>query len=209
MKKGALVFASSNEGKVQELKALLEPLGFEISAQQQFGVDAIEETALTFVENALLKARHASTIAGLPAIADDSGLEIDALDGAPGLYSARYAERHGRGSSDIDNYQLVLEQMADLVHEADRRARFRTVIVYLRHPEDPSPLIAEGTWEGHVLMAPQGETGFGYDPVFCNHDTHCSVALLDKNTKNSLSHRGKAVRAMAKMLTEHAGSSLK
>lgn len=196
----SIVFASSNAGKVQELHALLGPLGLTVIAQGDLGVSDAEETATTFVENALLKARHACRQTGRPAIADDSGLEVDALSGAPGLYSARYAERAGRGSGDAANNQLLIERLAGYSGESARRARFRTVVVRLRHVDDPSPLIASAAWEGHILDAPDGEGGFGYDPLFCNHDTHQSAAALDAATKNRLSHRGKAVAELVKML---------
>ena len=196
-----VVFASSNPGKIRELNDLLSPLGMEIIAQDSLNIEAAEETAPTFVENALLKARQASAASGLPAIADDSGLEVDALKGAPGLYSARHAQRHNAGSGDAANVELLLRQLAHLPNAAQRSARFRTVVVYLRHESDPSPLIAEGTWEGHILPVAEGEGGFGYDPVFCNHDTDTATALLDKATKNRLSHRGKAVALLVDRLT--------
>ena len=196
-----VVFASSNPGKIRELSDLLSPLGMEIIAQDSLNIEAAEETAPTFVENALLKARQASAASGLPAIADDSGLEVDALNGAPGLYSARHAERHDAGSGDAANVELLLRQLAHLPDASQRSARFRTVVVYLRHEFDPSPLIAEGTWEGHILPVGEGEGGFGYDPVFCNHDTDTAAALLDKATKNRLSHRGKAVALLVDRLT--------
>ncbi len=194
-----VVFASANPGKIQELHDLLTPLGLQVVAQGQFKIESVDETATTFVENALLKAREATRLSGFPAIADDSGLEVDVLKGAPGLYSARHAERHGAGSGDIANYEFLLQQLKD-VDDAQRGARFRSVVVYLRHEHDPSPLIAEGTWEGHILRAPEGDGGFGYDPVFCNHDTHTAASLLDKSTKNALSHRGKAVALLVKQL---------
>lgn len=200
MNKQTVVFASANPGKIRELHELLDPLGFVVEPQGRYGIDSVDETAHTFVENALLKARHASRIAGLPAIADDSGLEVDALNGAPGLYSARHAERHGAGSGDLANVQFLLKQLEDLSSDDQRRARFRSVVVYLHHEHDPSPLIAEGSWDGHILKKAIGEGGFGYDPVFCNHDTHEAAALLDKQTKNKLSHRGKAVAALVAML---------
>lgn len=196
-----VVFASANQGKIRELEALLSPLGFSVLAQGEFNIASVEETAPTFVENALLKAREATLKSSLPAIADDSGLEVDFLNGAPGLYSARYAAMHGRGSGDVDNYEYLLEQLRDVPDE-QRSARFRSVVVYLRHADDPSPVIAEGTWEGHILRAPEGKGGFGYDPVFCNHDTMTAASLLDKDVKNALSHRGKAVA----MLVEHLKS---
>lgn len=202
MNRQKVVFASANPGKIRELHELLDPLGFEVEPQGRYGIDSVDETAHTFVENALLKARHASRIAQLPAIADDSGLEVDALNGAPGLYSARHAERNNAGSGDIANYQFLLKQLEDLPGDEQRRARFRSVVVFLRHEFDPSPLIAEGSWEGHILRQAEGNSGFGYDPVFCNHDTHQSAALLDKQTKNQLSHRGKAVATLLTLLRE-------
>lgn len=195
-----VVFASGNAGKIRELHDLLAPLKLDVVAQGSLGIDSADETAHTFVENALLKARHASALSGLPAIADDSGLEVDALNGAPGLYSARHAERHDAGSGDVANYELVLRQLADLPEPEQRSARFRSVVVFLRHEFDPSPLIAECTWEGHILQTPEGVGGFGYDPVFCNHDTQTAAALLDKATKNRLSHRGKAVALLVERL---------
>lgn len=201
MKTSKVIFASSNPGKISELGELLNPLGLIVTSQLEQAIEAAEETAVTFVENALLKARHAASMSGLPAIADDSGLEVDALNGAPGLYSARYAERHGKGSGDVANYELLLEHLKDVDGE-DRSARFRSVVVYLKHPLDPSPLIAQGSWEGHVLKAPEGDGGFGYDPVFCNHDTNTSAALLDKDTKNRLSHRAKAMQVLIASLRE-------
>lgn len=203
MNRQKVVFASANPGKIRELHDLLDPLGFEVEPQGRYGIDSVDETAHTFVENALLKARHASRIAQLPAIADDSGLEVDALNGAPGLYSARHAERHGAGSGDIANYQFLLQQLQALPDDDQRRARFRSVVVFLHHEFDPSPLIAQGSWEGHILLQPEGDSGFGYDPVFCNHDTHQSAALLDQQTKNRLSHRGKAVASLVTLLREH------
>lgn len=197
-----VVFASGNPGKIKELHELLEPLGFDVESQGRYGIESVDETAFTFVENALLKARHATKLSGLPAIADDSGLEVDALKGAPGLYSARHAERHGAGSGDVANYQFLLQQLADLHSDDQRRARFRSVVVYLAHEHDPSPLIAEGSWEGHILRQAEGVGGFGYDPVFCNHDTNTAAALLDKHTKNRLSHRGKAVTALLQKLRD-------
>lgn len=194
-----VVFASANQGKIKELHDLLDPLGFSVVSQGDFNIQSVDETAHTFVENALLKARHATRNSGLPAIADDSGLEVDFLNGAPGLYSARHAERAGQGSGDVANYQYLLKQMEGLPDE-QRTARFRSVVVYLRHEFDPSPLITEGTWDGHILHSAEGEGGFGYDPVFCNHDTMSAAALLDSKTKNSLSHRGKAVALMISQL---------
>ena len=194
-----IVFASGNAGKLAELDALLAPLGYRARAQGELGIESVEETATTFVENALLKARHASRVAALPAIADDSGLEVDALGGAPGLHSSRHAERHGRGSGDAANNALLLEQLEG-VERARRTARFRSVVVLLRHPDDPSPIIAQGVWEGHVLEAPELGGGFGYDPLFCNHDTDEPASRLAPAAKNRLSHRGKAVAALLEAL---------
>ena len=198
----SIVFASSNPGKVRELGELLKPLGLEVIAQGDLGVSDADETASTFVENALLKARHACRETGRAAIADDSGLEVDALNGAPGLYSARYAERAGRGSGDAANNALLLEHLAGYSGEDARRARFRTVVVRLRHVDDPSPLIASAAWEGHILEAADGTEGFGYDPLFCNHDTRESAARLAPHEKNRLSHRGKAVAELVRLLRE-------
>lgn len=199
-----IVFASSNAGKIAEIAELLAPLGYRVRPQGDFGIDAAEETAVTFIENALLKARHASRLSGLPALADDSGLEVDALGGAPGLYSARYAAMHDAGSGDAANNALLLQHLEG-VADADRRARFRSVVVSLRHADDPSPLIAEGTWEGRILHAPAGDGGFGYDPLFCNDDTGTAAALLPKDEKNRLSHRGKAVQCWLRLFRERHG----
>ncbi len=200
MEQQRVVFASANPGKIKELHELLDPLGFAVQSQQQYNIESVDETAFTFVENALLKARNATRLSGLPAIADDSGLEVDALDGAPGLYSARHAERHNAGSGDMANYEFLLKQLEHLHDDNQRSARFRSVVVYLRHEYDPSPLIAQGSWEGHILKSAHGSGGFGYDPVFCNHDTNTAAALLDKETKNRLSHRGKAVAKLVQLL---------
>ena len=205
MTESTIVFASSNAGKIAEIAELLAPLGHCVRPQADFGVDAIDETAVTFIENALNKARHASRVSGLPALADDSGLEVDALDGAPGLYSARFAERHGEGSGDAANNALLLKRLEGIADE-QRGARFRSVVVFLRHCKDPSPLIAEGTWEGRILHAPQGEGGFGYDPLFCSADTGKAAALLSTAEKNRLSHRGKAIRYWLALFRERYGS---
>ncbi len=197
-----IVFASENEGKIRELNELLTPLGYQVSSQKDHNIVSLPETAKTFVENAIVKARHASAAANMPAIADDSGLEVDALNGAPGLYSARFAAMNNAGSGDVDNYQYLLKQLDGLPVEK-RSARFRSVVVYLRHEDDPSPLIAEGVWEGHILNEPVAAGGFGYDPVFCNHDTNEAASVLEKAHKNRLSHRGKAV---AKLVLSLKGS---
>lgn len=192
----SIVLASNNAGKVREINQLLEGAHIKAVPQSDFAVPDADETGLTFVENAILKARHASRLSGLAAIADDSGLEVDVLGGAPGIYSARYA---GPGASDQDNLVKLLADL-DGLPEAERSARFQCVLVYLRHPQDPTPLICQGTWEGSILTAPRGEHGFGYDPVFWVPTHGCSSAELDPQTKNSLSHRGQALRQLRTLL---------
>jgi XTP/dITP diphosphohydrolase len=187
-----LVLASSNVGKVREFNQLLAGLQLEVVPQSQFNVTDAEETGLTFVENAILKARNAAQHTGLPALADDSGLEVDALHGAPGIYSARYA---GPKANDSENLQKLLGMLKD-VPEEKRGARFRCVLVYLRHALDPMPLICQGTWEGRILPVPRGTNGFGYDPVFFVPTHACSAAELPAETKNTLSHRGQALRQL-------------
>jgi XTP/dITP diphosphohydrolase len=191
-----LVIASGNRGKLAEFADLLAGSGFECVPQAQLGVDDAEETASTFVENALLKARHAARITGLPALADDSGLCVDALGGAPGLYSARYAGVHGDAQANIEK---LLDALRD-VPEAQRGAHFYAVIVLLRHADDPQPLIAEGRWPGRVLTAPAGGGGFGYDPVFFDPEHGCSAAQLEAPLKNRISHRGRALTALRAQL---------
>ena len=187
-----IVLASSNAGKVREFNQLLGGLHLEVVPQSQFNVADVDETGLTFVENAILKARHAAQHTGLPALADDSGLEVDALHGAPGIYSARYA---GAGASDADNLKKLLEALKD-VPEQNRGARFQCVLVYLRHALDPTPLICQGTWEGRILPEARGSSGFGYDPVFFVPTHSLSAAELSAPIKNSLSHRGQALRQL-------------
>lgn len=184
-----LVLASSNAGKLAELRDLLGDARIELHAQSEFGVEDAEETGLTFVENALLKARHAARATGLPALGDDSGLCVDALDGAPGLYSARYAGGHGDSGANIAKLLAALRD----VPEAARTARFVCVLAVLRHAEDPQPLIAEGVWEGRILDAPRGSGGFGYDPVFFDPARAMGAAELDAALKNRISHRGIAL----------------
>jgi XTP/dITP diphosphohydrolase len=188
----AVVLASSNAGKLRELSQLLHGLSLEVLPQSRFDVPEAEETGLSFVENAILKARQAARYAGLPAIADDSGLEVDALNGAPGIYSARYA---GRGASDRENLEKLLDELAR-VPDAERSARFQCVIVYMRHELDATPLICQGTWEGRILWKPQGKNGFGYDPVFWVESERASAAELPPEIKNLLSHRGQALRSL-------------
>jgi XTP/dITP diphosphohydrolase len=187
-----VVLASSNAGKVREFNRLLAGLDFEVVPQSRFQVPDIEETGLSFVENAILKARNAANHARLPALADDSGLEVDALDGAPGIFSARYA---GPGASDTENLEKLLAMLNGV--PADKRtARFQCVLVYLRHALDPTPLICQGTWEGRILTAPRGSQGFGYDPVFFVPTHGCASAELPPDVKNALSHRGQALRQL-------------
>jgi len=193
-----IVLASNNAGKVREFNQLLQGHKLEVLPQSEFSVTEIEETGLTFVENALLKARNAAAHTGLPAIADDSGLEVDALHGAPGIYSARYA---GSGASDRQNLEKLLQDIEGLP-DAQRTARFQCLMVYLRHAEDPTPKIFQGTWEGRILHAPQGDNGFGYDPVFYVPDQQCSSAQLAPAVKNSLSHRGQALRRLITALLQ-------
>lgn len=191
-----IVLASNNPGKVREINALLEAAHIQVIPQRAFGVPEVEETGLTFVENAILKARNAARHSGLAAIADDSGIEVDVLNGAPGIYSARFA---GVGASDQANLDRLLEVLQDVPQEA-RSARFQCLMVYMRHGEDPTPLICQGTWEGRILPALRGENGFGYDPVFYVPGEDCSSAELPAATKNRLSHRGQALRALVRHL---------
>jgi XTP/dITP diphosphohydrolase len=192
----AIVLASNNAGKVREINQLLEGAGIRVVPQGDFGVPEADETGLSFVENAILKARNAAQHSGLPAIADDSGIEVDALHGAPGIHSARYA---GPRASDADNVAKLLHAL-DSVPASERDARFQCVLVYLRHAADPTPLICQGTWEGRILRAPRGANGFGYDPVFFVPTHGCSAAELDSTVKNDLSHRGQALRRLRQLL---------
>ncbi|RZA21580.1 MAG: RdgB/HAM1 family non-canonical purine NTP pyrophosphatase [Lysobacteraceae bacterium] len=191
-----LVLASSNASKLAELRALLGDLAIELVAQAEFGVDEVAETGGTFVENALLKARHAAAATGLPALADDSGLIVDALDGAPGLYSARYA---GSPTDDAANNARLLHEMRD-TPAGHRAARFHAVIVLLRHPADPQPLIAEGTWDGVIIDAPRGSNGFGYNPVFLDPRHGLTAAEMEPALKNRLSHRAQALAKLRELL---------
>ena len=194
-----MVLASGNAGKLRELRTLLEPLGIELVAQGEFGLASAPETAATFVENAIAKARHASKGSGLPAIADDSGLAVSALGGAPGLHSARYA---GPAQDDGANNRKLIATLAGM---ADRRARFCCALVYLEQPDDPAPLIATGEWRGTIIDEPRGANGFGYDPHFLLPDLGLTSAELDPALKNSLSHRGQAARALVRALRARGG----
>lgn len=194
-----IVLASNNPGKVREFNQLFSGHEIEVVPQAEFGVEEAEETGLTFVENAILKARNAAQHTGLAAIADDSGIEVDALNGAPGIYSARYA---GKGASDQQNLEKLLLELANTPEEK-RSARFQCLIVYMRHAEDPTPLICQGTWEGRILNQPQGENGFGYDPVFYVPEHNCSSAELPAEVKNRISHRGQALRLLMNTLAQY------
>jgi len=187
-----IVLASNNPGKAREIGQLLADLHIEVLPQSQFNVEEIEETGLTFVENAILKARNAAQHTGLPALADDSGLEVDALNGAPGIYSARYA---GIGASDAANLQKLLQDLQAL-GQVTRAARFQCLMVYVRHALDPTPLICQGTWEGEIIDTPAGDNGFGYDPIFFVTSENCTAAQLPAARKNVLSHRGQALRCL-------------
>ena len=190
-----LVLASANAGKIKELQQMLDKLGIEVIPQSTLNVPDIAETGLSFVENSLLKARNAAALTNLPAIADDSGLEVDFLHGAPGIYSARFSGEH---ATDASNREKLLQLMVDAPQE-QRTARYQTLIVYMRHANDPTPIICQGTWEGSIASAEKGDGGFGYDSIFQVAETNCRAAELDKDTKNRLSHRGKA---MANLLSE-------
>ena len=191
-----IVLASSNPGKVREIGQMLTELQLEVVPQSSFNIEDAEETGLTFVENAIIKARHASAKADLPAIADDSGLEVDALNGAPGIYSARFA---GKGASDEENLQKLLTELENIPEEY-RTARFQCLMVYMRHAQDPTPIICQGTWEGVITTEPRGESGFGYDPVFFIPSHQCTSAQLSPEVKNQLSHRGQALRLLVEVL---------
>ncbi len=195
-----IVLATNNAGKARELNALLEPLGVEVVPQTYFDTPEVAETGLTFVENALIKARHAADHTGLPAIADDSGLEVDALNGAPGIYSARYA---GEPGDDAANNRKLLAALAG-VDEAARTARFQCVAVFMRHAADPVPVICSGSWEGRILEAPRGAGGFGYDPLFLVPDRQCASAELAAGEKNRISHRARALNELVARLRELA-----
>ncbi|HWU71551.1 MAG TPA: RdgB/HAM1 family non-canonical purine NTP pyrophosphatase [Pseudoxanthomonas sp.] len=191
-----LLLASSNQGKLEELRHLLGDAGVELVAQSELGVTDADETAVTFVENALLKARHAAALTGLPALADDSGLCVDALNGAPGLYSARYSGVHGDAQANIDK---LLHELRDVPEEA-RGAHFYCVLVWVRHADDPQPLIAEGEWRGRIAFKRRGDGGHGYDPVFLDVERGQTAAEMPAELKNRLSHRGKALVELRRRL---------
>lgn len=190
----SIVLATGNKGKVKELSQLLADQQITIIPQSDFNVPDVSETGTTFIENAIIKARHAAKITGLPAIADDSGLAVDALGGAPGIYSARFS---GENATDASNNEKLLTELAN-VPKQERTARFHCVLTYLRHADDPTPIICHGVWEGEILTAPQGEQGFGYDPLFWLTDLQQTSAQLSRDLKNKISHRGKALTQLIK-----------
>lgn len=196
--KDKIVLASGNVGKVREVGELLEGLSINVLPQSEFSVPEAEETGLTFIENALLKARNAAYHTGLAAIADDSGIAVDVLQDRPGIYSARFA---GVGASDNENFEKLIELVKPFP-QAQRTARFICSMVYLRHENDPVPVIAEGVWEGHLVIEPQGENGFGYDPIFYVPSQQCTSAQLTPEIKNKLSHRGQALKQLLGRLSK-------
>ena len=189
-----MVLASGNTGKLRELAQVLAPLAITLKPQSEFAVPEVEENGLSFVENAIIKARAAAQHSGLPAIADDSGLEVDYLNGAPGIHSARYS-----GDGDAANNAKLLQALAD-VHEEQRSARFQCVLVYMRHALDPMPLVCQASWEGHILLTPRGDNGFGYDPLFYVPKYQCSSAELPPGVKNRISHRARASTLLCEAL---------
>ena len=193
-----VVLASSNAGKLREMSALLAPLGFELVTQSALGISSPPETGSTFLENALIKARHAARAAKLPAISDDSGIEVDALGGRPGVYSARFA---GENASDHDNLHKLLAELHG-VHPEFRQARYHCVIVFIREATDPDPIVAHGAWEGQIATEPRGSGGFGYDPIFVPAGLHSTAAQLQPEEKNRLSHRAQALAALVTELRE-------
>lgn len=194
-----LVLATGNPGKVNELANMLSPLNINVLPQSDFNVGEVPETGTTFVENAIIKARHAAKITGMPAIADDSGLEVDGLNGAPGVYSARFA---GENASVQDNIDKLLNELAD---NPNRKARFWCVLVLMRHADDPTPLICSASWEGEITQTQNGEGGFGYDPVFFVAEQNCTSAELTKEQKNAVSHRGQALKKLLLELQSKGG----
>jgi len=194
-----VVLASGNKGKLRELATLLAPFGFDVVAQNALGVETPPETGHTFAENALLKARYAAAATGLAALADDSGIEVDALQGRPGIYSARYA---GEAASDQDNLNKMLAELRD-VPASHRTARYQCVIAFVRTADDPAPILARGTWEGTLITHARGLGGFGYDPIFVPRGFERTAAELEPEEKNSLSHRGQALRALVTQLQTH------
>lgn len=192
-----VVLASGNEGKLRELRRILKPLELSLISQSEFDLPEVDENGLSFVENAIIKARATAKATGLPAIADDSGLEVDYLNGAPGIYSARYS-----GQGDTANNAKLLSELGDLPLQ-QRTARFQCVLVYMRHWQDPTPIVCQGTWEGQIMFEISGEGGFGYDPLFYIPSHQCSSAQLNTEQKNSISHRAKASARLLEALSQH------
>lgn len=195
------VLATGNKGKVKEMSELLNSFSIEVLPQSHFNVSEVAETGTTFIENAIIKARHAAKITGLPAIADDSGLEVDFLNGQPGIYSSRFA---GENATDQENIDLLLNRLEG-ISDDQRHARFQCVLVYMRHELDPTPIICQGTWDGSISTEMQGESGFGYDPIFWVESEQCSSAQLTKQCKSELSHRGKALAMLVELLKKQLG----
>ena len=193
-----IILASGNAGKLREFQQLLANCGFEVLPQSDFNVSNADETGLTFVENAIIKARHACANTGLPALADDSGIEVDALNGRPGIYSARYS---GLSAEDADNNAKLLQELAQVPVEK-RTARYHCVLAFMRHAEDPTPILCHGTWEGVILTEARGEGGFGYDPLFFVPTHNCAAAEMDKAEKNRISHRGKAMAELLEKIQQ-------
>jgi XTP/dITP diphosphohydrolase len=193
-----VVLATANAGKLKEFQLVLRPLGFEPVTQASLEVKSIEETGLSFIENAILKARHAAKITDRPALADDSGLAVDALDGAPGIYSARYA---GSAADDQANLKKLLQDLRDIRADS-RTARFHCVLAFMRHARDPVPIICHASWEGRITREPRGANGFGYDPIFYVPTHDCTAAELPTEIKNALSHRGQAIAALVASLKQ-------
>ncbi|HBC83115.1 XTP/dITP diphosphatase [Pseudescherichia vulneris] len=191
-----VVLATGNAGKVRELASLLNDFGLDVVAQTELGVESADETGLTFIENAIIKARHAAQVTGLPAIADDSGLAVDALGGAPGIYSARFA---GADASDQQNLEKLLVELQD-VPDSERQAQFHCVLVYMRHADDPTPLVCHGSWQGTIARAPAGSGGFGYDPIFVVPEAGKTAAELSADEKRAVSHRGQALKLLLEAL---------
>jgi XTP/dITP diphosphohydrolase len=197
-----VVLASGNAGKLKEFGQCLAPLGIELVPQNEFVSEEVEETGLSFVENAILKARHAAAASGLPALADDSGLEVDVLGGAPGIYSARYSGSSLKGQAkDAANSAQLIADLAD-IPLVQRTARFQCVLVYMRHATDPTPLICQAAWEGVIMDSAQGEHGFGYDPIFQVLEKGCRAADLTPTQKIAISHRGKALAQLQRALSQ-------
>ena len=194
-----IVLASGNAGKVREINRLFADSGIEVVPQSEYDVAEVAETGTTFVENAIIKARHAAQCTGLPAIADDSGIEVDALDSRPGVYSARYA---GPSATDTDNNSKMLAELKGLPN-SERSARYQCILVFMRNANDPVPIITQGTWEGHIMQEPRGDGGFGYVPIFFVPTHNCTGGELPLEVKNTISHRAQALEAMLDEFRRH------